>query len=63
MISRLRTDFFLRRTDKMNTANIKLIAFDLDGTLTQHKEPLSPENKAALDELGKKYKLIMAGAG
>ena len=55
--------FFLRRTDKMNTANIKLIAFDLDGTLTQHKEPLSPENKAALDELGKKYKLIMAGAG
>ena len=39
------------------------ILFDLDGTLTQHKTPLSPENKAALDALGKKYKLLMAGAG
>ena len=42
---------------------IKLVAFDLDGTLTQHKTPLSPENRAALDALGKKYKLLMAGAG
>ena len=43
--------------------NIKLIAMDLDGTLTQHKTQLSPENKAALDALGKKYKLLMLGAG
>lgn len=44
-------------------AKIKLIAFDLDGTLTQHKSPLGDENRAVLDALGKKYKLIMAGAG
>ena len=42
---------------------IKLIAFDLDGTLTQHKTPLSNEHRALLDELSKKYKLVMVGAG
>ena len=42
---------------------IKLIAFDLDGTLTQHKTPLEPANLAVLQELSKKYKLLMAGAG
>ena len=42
---------------------VKLMAFDLDGTLTQHKTPLSPENRAALDALGKKYRLLMVGAG
>ena len=42
---------------------IKLIAFDLDGTLTQHKTPLSPENKAILDRLAEKYALVMVGAG
>ena len=43
--------------------DVKLIAFDLDGTLTQHKSPLSPENRAVLEKLSKKYKLLMAGAG
>lgn len=47
----------------MNIQNIKVAAFDLDGTLTQHKEPLSEENKRALDKLSKKYKLLMVGAG
>ena len=42
---------------------IKLVAFDLDGTLTQHKTPLSPETRAVLDALGKKYRLVMVGAG
>lgn len=41
----------------------KLIAFDLDGTLTQHKTLLEPENRAALNELSKKYSLVMVGAG
>ena len=50
--------------DKKTDVNkIKLVAFDLDGTLTQHKTPLSEEHKKVLDELGKKYKLLMAGAG
>ena len=42
---------------------IKLIAFDLDGTLTQHKTKLSDENRAVLDQLAKRYKLVMVGAG
>ena len=47
----------------MNTENIKVIAMDLDGTLTQHRQPLCPENRAALEALSKKYKLLMVGAG
>ena len=42
---------------------IKLIAFDLDGTLTQHKTKLDDKNKSVLDRLYKKYKLLMVGAG
>ena len=42
---------------------IKLVAFDLDGTLTQHKTPLGEENRALLDELSKHYHLLMVGAG
>ena len=41
----------------------KLLCFDLDGTLTQHRSKLEAENKALLDELQKKYKVIMVGAG
>ena len=43
--------------------NIKLFAFDLDGTLTQHKTPLSAENRAVLEMLAKKSRLCMVGAG
>ena len=41
----------------------RLIAFDLDGTLTQHKTPLSDEMRATLDALRERYSLLMAGAG
>lgn len=41
----------------------KLIAFDLDGTLTQHKTPLTEENRRVLDRLGARYRLLMVGAG
>ena len=44
-------------------SGIKLIAFDLDGTLTQHKEPLGEENRQVLDELRRRYRLVMVGAG
>ena len=47
----------------MDVKKIKLIAFDLDGTLTQHKTPLSKEHRDILTQLSKKYKLLMAGAG
>ncbi len=43
--------------------NIKVIAMDLDGTLTQHKTPLSLEHRSVLTELSKKYTLLMVGAG
>jgi len=43
--------------------NIKVIAFDLDGTLTQHKTKLDPVNRSVLEKLAEKYKLIMVGAG
>ncbi len=43
--------------------NIKMIAFDLDGTLTQHKTPLSSEYREILYKLKKKYILVMVGAG
>lgn len=41
----------------------KLIAFDLDGTITQHKCPLTEKNKLVLDALAARYKLLMVGAG
>lgn len=43
--------------------NIRLVAFDLDGTLTQHKTPLSAGAWALLDALGTRYRLLMVGAG
>ena len=44
-------------------SNIKVIAMDLDGTLTQHKTSLSAEHREVLVQLSKKYKLLMVGAG
>ena len=41
----------------------KLLCFDLDGTLTQHRSPLEEKNRKLLSELSKKYKVIMVGAG
>ena len=42
---------------------IKIFAFDLDGTLTQHKTPIDDKNRAVLENLAKRYKLLMVGAG
>ncbi|MCQ2428575.1 MAG: HAD family hydrolase [Clostridia bacterium] len=54
----------LRKIKQKKDKNMKkLICFDLDGTLTQHRSPLEKENRELLDALGKKYKLIMVGAG
>lgn len=47
----------------MDISKIKVVAMDLDGTLTQHKQPLDSAHKEALDKLSEKYKLLMAGAG
>ncbi len=42
---------------------IRLVAMDLDGTLSQHKQPLPSANRDALRALSKKYALLMVGAG
>ena len=47
----------------MDTKKVKLIAFDLDGTLTQHKQPLTGKNLETMYQLAGKYKLVMEGAG
>ena len=41
----------------------KLIALDLDGTLTQHRTPLEEKNRAVLENLARNAKLLMVGAG
>ena len=42
---------------------VKVLAFDLDGTLTQHKTPLDEKNRAILERLSQRYTLLMVGAG
>ena len=42
---------------------LKLVAFDLDGTLTQHKTPIESQNRAVLEALSQRYHLLMVGAG
>ena len=42
---------------------IQTIAFDLDGTLTQHKTKLGVQNRNILDQLRQNYHLVMVGAG
>lgn len=46
-------------------AQKKLICFDLDGTVTNHRTPMIPENQSVLDKLmaNPEYKVIMVGAG
>jgi len=47
----------------MDKSKIKVIAMDLDGTLTQHKQPMAPRTRETLVRLSEKYKLMMVGAG
>ncbi|MBO4670486.1 MAG: nucleoside hydrolase [Bacteroidales bacterium] len=41
----------------------KLLCFDLDATLTDHRCPLEPANRALLDTLRRKYEIVMVCAG
>lgn len=43
--------------------HIQLFAFDLDGTLTQHKTPLEPQAREALLQLRQVAPIVMVGAG
>ena len=53
----------LTSPEMIDKSRLKVIAFDLDGTLTQHRTPLGDENRAVLDILSKKYRILMVGAG
>ncbi len=46
-----------------DVVNWKVIAFDLDGTLTQHKSKLDHDNRRILERLGERYRLLIVGAG
>ena len=47
----------------MKSDSFRVIAFDLDGTLTQHKTPLTKQNRDVLDALKGRYRLLIVGAG
>jgi len=47
----------------MDKNKIKVIAMDLDGTLTQHKQHMTDRCRQTLIALGERYKLLMVGAG
>ena len=47
----------------MDIHKVSVIAFDLDGTLTQHKTKLGDKHRRVLDRLGREYRLLMLGAG
>ena len=51
------------RSEKDLKASKRLLCFDLDGTLSQHKSHMPQENRELLRRLGEKYKLVMVGAG
>lgn len=42
---------------------IKLIAMDMDGTITQHKSRVCTKNRQVLLQLQERYKLVVVGAG
>ncbi len=42
---------------------IKLVAFDMDGTLTQHRTYIESDNFSLLTELSARYRIVIASAG
>ncbi|MBO4412086.1 MAG: iron-containing alcohol dehydrogenase, partial [Lachnospiraceae bacterium] len=56
-------DQYAAKAGDPDVSKIRVVAMDLDGTLCQHKSPLPEENRKALAELSKRYKLLMTGAG
>ena len=42
---------------------IRLVALDMDGTITQHRTPLEAQNRAVLDALSARFHLLVVGAG
>ena len=57
------SDYPILLKQRVDGRRKKLIAFDLDATLCQHRSPVPEANFAVLKELQKKYRCIMVGAG
>ena len=47
----------------MDPAQIRLVALDMDGTVTQHRTPLEAANRQALDSIARRWRLVFIGAG
>jgi glycerophosphoryl diester phosphodiesterase len=60
---RVTSDYPMLLQDRVNGKRKKLLCFDLDATLCQHRSPIPPANMRALETLEEKYKCIMVGAG
>lgn len=57
------SDYPMLLKQRLSGRRKKLVALDLDATLCQHRSPVPEANFAALEELRKKYRCIMVGAG
>jgi len=44
-------------------SGVRVVAMDMDGTITQHRTPLGEENRQTLDRLSAYYRLVIVGAG
>jgi HAD superfamily hydrolase (TIGR01484 family) len=56
-------NFVVREVIAMENGGLKLVAMDLDGTLTEHKTRIDDACRRALDALSKHYALVIIGAG
>ena len=52
----------MEKVANLDKNKIKLIAFDVDGTIAEHKQPLEQENRRVLENLSKRYKLLIVGS-
>ena len=60
---RVTSDYPMLLQDRVLGKRKKLVCFDLDATLCQHRSPIPEENMNALKMLESQYKCIMVGAG
>ena len=60
---RVTSDYPMLLQDRVNGRRKKLVCFDLDATLCQHRSPIPEANMNALKMLESQYRCIMVGAG
>ena len=60
---RVTSDYPMLLRDRVNGRRKKLVCFDLDATLCQHRSPIPEANMNALKMLESQYRCIMVGAG